>query len=365
MSANNQLVLSYLNSAVTEAEIENAKKYNLDLCIIKFEIKESDSKKYKDILKFIDSYFDFASIVPDNSSSYMMFIRNVRLHATVLMVKNLNLALKINFSTKLKSVAVTNLDIEDDINSVIERLNKYYMKAKITGSDIYYGTRNLDFNDRSTKIISNILSNNKELSMYGLFQEAPIKIDAYVLTVDDNHAVFSVPKEFISFLNKQPILYFEHSDIPDLFTASVLKGNFENSTIEVGEFKFVDHSPLHRKNLRVAPISPVKATLGVDDFVISGFISDISVTSILLTTELNNIDELQKNKLIDKTFKLMFDLELFGNIFEVSMKVTIFRITGNQLILNIFADSDTQKIITEYINMCYQQLLLQVQGKVV
>jgi len=365
MSANNQMVLSYLNSAVTEAEIENAKKYNLDLSIIKFEIKEDDAKKYREILRFVYAYFDYATVVSDTYNSYLVFIRNVRLHAAVLMVKNLNLALKLNYTSALSSVSITNLDIEDDLSSVMERLNKFFMKSKVMKKDIYYGTRNLDFNDKSTKIISGVLSNNKAINIYGLFQEAPIKIIGDTVETNDSHTVFQVPKSFISFLQKQPILYFEHNDIPDVFSATILNTNFEKNFVEVGEFKFVDHSPLHRKNLRVTPVAPLKATLGYEDFIISGFISDISVTSILMTTELNNIDKLHQEGLTDKTFKLMFEVELFGNNFSIGMKTNIFRINGNQLVLNIFPDSDTQKVINEYINMCYQQLLLQVQGKVV
>jgi hypothetical protein len=160
-------------------------------------------------------------------------------------------------------------------------------------------------------------------------------------------------------------LYFEHTNVADVFSASVFKIDYENDVLEVGDMKFVDHSPIHRKQLRVAPVRALKATLSYENFAISGFISDLSVSSILFTTEIQNIDELQKEDMLNKTFTLVFELELFGNSFDIDVKATIFRTKGNQLVLNIFADSETQKIINEYINMSYQQLLLQVQGKVV
>jgi hypothetical protein len=91
MNVNSDMILSYLNSSITEAEIENAKKYNLDLSIIKFEMKDEESQKYKNILKFIDTYFDFLGIVPDTNNSFLIFARNIKLHAVVLMVKNLKI----------------------------------------------------------------------------------------------------------------------------------------------------------------------------------------------------------------------------------------------------------------------------------
>jgi len=112
-------------------------------------------------------------------------------------------------------------------------------------------------------------------------------------------------------------------------------------------------------------VQALKAILSYENFAISGFISDLSIGSILFTTEIQNIDELQKEDILNKTFTLMSELELFGNSFDINIKATIFRTKGNQLVLNIFADSETQRVINEYINMSYQQLLLQVQGKVV
>jgi len=364
MSINNDLILSQLNSAITEAEIENAKKYNLDLTVIKFHIKEDDSQKFIDILKFIDSYFDFMSIVPDTNSTFMLFVRSVKIHATVLMVKNLNLALKLNFGTKIQC-AVTSLDFSDDLESFIERLNKFFMKSKITGTELYYGTKLIDYNSSDIDILKKIFEKSNNINIYGLYQEAPIKIEAQVVKIGEGYSVYKVPISYLSFLQKQPILYFEHKDMPDIFTATVMNVDYEDSTIEVGNMKFIDHSPIHRKNLRISPLKAIKSILHYKDFAISGFISDLSANSILFTTEMQNIDKLQSENLIEKTFELNFKLELYGNEFDINVKSTIFRINGNQLVLNIFSNSDTQKIINEYINMSYQQLLLQLQGKVV
>jgi len=365
MQISSDMVLSILNTSISESEIENAKKYGLDLTIIKFEINEESPKKCKDVLKFINVYFDFIGIVPDTNSSFLIFAKNRKLHAVVLMMKNLNLALKINHNTHLKHVGITSVDPADDINSITERLNKFALKAKMFDSDIYYGTRNLDFNESNTNILKKVFENEKDVYIYGLYHDAPIKISGEFVDIGDNFAKFKVPKEYLSFLQKQNILYFEHTSVADVFSASVLRVDFDNDIVEVGDLKFLDHSPIHRKQLRISPLKALKAILYYKDFAISGFISDISANSILFTTEIHNIDEIKKEKINSKTFELMFELDIFGNIFEIKVKSTIFRINGNQLVLNIYSTSETQKIINEYINMSYQQLLLQVQGKVV
>ena len=360
---NSDLTLSVLNNSVAQAEIESAKKYNLDLSIVKFEIKEQDLQKLSKIIKFIYGYMDFKPMVSDSLTTYVVFMHNMKLHATVLMVKNLNLALKLNFATKLGAVGVTCLDSDDDVQTVTNRLDTFWTKSKLTKQDVFYGTSKIDSTVENTSILDKL--EDKNINIYGLYNEAPIKIKSKISKVGDDFAVFKVPRIYLSFLQKQAIVYLEHHSLPDIFSASVLKVDYENETLEVGNIKFIDHSPIHRKNLRVTPISTVKSTLNYKDFVISGFIFDISTSSVLFTTELHNIDELKKDDLVNKTFEISFQLEIFNNTFDISAKSTIFKINGNQLVLNIFTNSDTQKVINEYINMCYQQLLLQVQGKVV
>ncbi len=367
MDINNEVVLSYINKCITEAEVENAIQHGLDLTIVKFDIREENPNKYKEVIKFIYRYCDYMPMVADNYKNFTIFLKNIKLHATVLMIKNLNMALQINQNTKIKNIAITNFDETDTIESVLERINSFYVKAKLTKTDIYYGTKYLDLQNEDNKnILGKIIKKNNKINIYGLYQEAAIKIDATIISLNDDITILRVSKEFLSFLQKQPILYLEHKDIPDIFEARIINIDYGKSTIEIGKLNFVDHSPLHRKNIRVSPPKPLKATLTFSDLVIFGLISDISTSSVLFTTEIQNVEEIEKLQLLNKTFKLDFTIEnLFGNDFDISVKATIFKVTGNQFVLNIFPNANYQNTIREYINMCYQELLLHVQGKVV
>ncbi len=367
MNIDNDMVLSYLNECITESEIENAMQNGLDLTIVKFDIIEDEPNNYKDIIKFIYKYCDYMPMVADNSKNFTILLKNIKLHAAVLMIKNLNMALKIKQNNNIKNIAITNFDQSDTIESFLDRINSFYMKAKLTQKDIYYGTKYLTFNsEEHENILKDIIKQDNKLFVYGLYQEAPIKIEAKVLSMEEDVTVLEVAKEFLSFLQKQPILYFEHKKIPDVFEARIIYIDYNKSTIEIGKFNFIDQSPLHRKNMRISPPKPIKSNLTFSDFVVFGLISDISTASVLFTTEIQNVEEIEKLKLLNKTFRLDFNLEnLYGNDFHISVKATIFKITGNQFVLNIFPNAHDQNIIREYINMCYQELLLHVQGKVV
>jgi len=367
MNIENEVVLSYLNSCITEAEIENAAQHGLDLTIVKFDIVEREPIKYKEVIKFIYKYCDFMPIVADNYKNFVIYLRNIKLHTTVLMMKNLNMALKINQNTVIKNIAITNFDESDTLETILKRVNDFYIKSKLSGNNMFYGTKYLNLqNEDNENILKEVFEKDNTLYVYGLYQEAAVKIDAEILSTDGNITILKVPKSFLSFLQKQPILYAEHRKIPDVFETRIINIDYLDSTIEVGKFNFTDNSPLHRKNARVSPSRPIKATLTFSDFVIYGLISDISVSSVLFTTEIQNVEEIEKLKLLNKTFKLDFRIEnLYGNNFDINVKATIYKTIGNQFVLNIFTNADNQKIIREYVNSCYQELLLHVQGKVV
>lgn len=367
MSYSNNLISSYLNSAFVEAEVENAISHNIDLTAVKFDIVQKDSNKLKDIIKFIYSYLDFKPLVYEQGDSYVVYMQSVRLHTTVLTIKNLMMSIKLKYDSELTNVAVTEFSTTENVEDFLDRLNKFYMKSKLDRKNqIFYGTKDLDFQHANSSALEAVINSNPKIDIYGLFQDSPIKIEAEIETHSKEFSTILVKKEFLQFLNKQQILYIEHRDIPDIFTVSPMNADFEKSILEVGEFKFVDHSPLHRKETRVAPHKTLTARLGFEDFEVIGIISDISKNSILFSTEIQNIEMLKKENLENRSFDLSFVLDdLHKNSFDIEVKVNIFKIMGNQLVLNIHAPRDTKNIIKEYINMCYQQLLLQVQGKVV
>jgi len=152
--------------------------------------------------------------------------------------------------------------------------------------------------------------------------------------------------------------------IPDIMRADIIKINFNNGMITLDNMKFLDNSPVHRKNIRVAPHRPLQTTLECEsELYIEGLIADISKNSVLLTTQLVKIEELQVKGLQTRTFKLRFHLEGVNNSsFTVDVKAMIYKIFGNQLVLNIYPTPEIETEIAEYIAMCQNLLLLEVKG---
>jgi hypothetical protein len=146
--------------------------------------------------------------------------------------------------------------------------------------------------------------------------------------------------------------------------SDIIKIDLEKSLLYLGEIKFLDDSPVHRKNIRVTPHRPIKATLSYkDEFVATSIISDLSKNSILLSTQLPKIEELLAKDLRNKKFDLHFYIEdNDGSKQEIFIKAMIFKITGNQIILRTFLDGDTETIIHDYIQKCQKLLLLEAQG---
>jgi hypothetical protein len=68
-------------------------------------------------------------------------------------------------------------------------------------------------------------------------------------------------------------------------------------------------------------------------------------------------------ELKNKKFNLSFHIEQDNNSTQVvELKAMIFKITGNQIIVNIHPDLKAENTINEYILKCQKLLLLEAQG---
>jgi hypothetical protein len=362
MSYNDYLTYSYINSALTEAEVENAISYNISLSVVKFDILTQDSSEVKELIKFIYVYLDFKPIIHEHQYSYVVYLQNSRLHTSVLTIKNLIMSLKLKFNKEISNIAITELSMDETIDDLLERLNKFYIKSKLS-KNIYYGTKDLDHNSTDFDNIQRVLQKNSAIDIYGFFQNSPIKIEANIVEYNDYKRVIKAQEEFIKFLYEQKILYIEHRDIPDIISVEPTDIHSEYGTIEVSKFKFVNHSPLHRKESRVVPHTTTNVKLKYEDFEFDGILADISKNSILLSTHIENVEKIKKNNLEDRSFDLSFILDSFDDgEHNIDVKASIFRITGNQLVLNLHTTSEVKSIIANYINLCYQKLLLELQS---
>jgi hypothetical protein len=214
------------------------------------------------------------------------------------------------------------------------------------------------------KSLLSIFTKEPKIKVYGFYKEAPMVHEAKVLDFGSDVFSLRLSKEYLTFLKREEFVYLEHEMVPDIMRADIISIDMNHSVINLSKMKFLDNSPVHRKNIRVTPHKPVQALMTYEEeFQVEGLISDISKNSILLTTQLNKVEEIQAKGLQNKKFEVSFHLESANKIVHaISVKAMIYKTSGNQIVLNIYPTAEEQREIAEYITMCQNLLLLEAQS---
>ncbi len=368
MTNNSLLITTYLNHSFIESQIKRSINYNSHLCVVKFELKFNPNlaEEFKNITSFIYSFLGYTPVIHEGGNHFLIFIHESKIHNVVMTVRNMLMSIKIKFGITINSIGVTLYDKSDDIDTLNERVHTFFMKSKISKDiDIYYGTKFFDFtNNNNFENMRSIFTQEPHLNLYGFYKETPLLSKVKVVDYDKGLIEVKANPEYLPFLKKQEYVYVEHTMIPDVMRADITNINFDKGLISLENTKFLDNSPVHRKNIRVTPHRPIQAILEHNqDFYMEGLIADISKDSILLTTQLAKIEELQAKGLYTKEFNLKFHLEGADNsTCIINLKAMIYKVFGNQIVLNIYPTLEIETNIIEYIAMCQNLLLLEVSG---
>ncbi len=368
MTNNSLLIANYMNHSFIESQIERSVNYSSHLCIIKFELKFAPNKanEFKEVMSFMYTFLGYTPIVYESSNNFLIFIHESKIHNVVMTMKNMLMSVKIKFGVSVKNVGITAYDQSDDKNSLIERVHTFFMKSKISKViDIYYGTKFFEYSHNGDfDNIRSIYTQEPHLNLYGFYKEAPLMSKVIVQDYKNGTLQAKANQEYLPFLKKQEFVYIEHTMIPDIMRADITNINFNSGIIALDNMKFLDNSPVHRKNIRVAPYRPIQAILECEEeFYAEGLVADISKNSILITSQLAKIEELQAKGLHTKSFQLRFHLDGANNSsVAIDVKAMIYKIFGNQIVLNIYPTPETETAIAEYIAMCQNMLLLEVRG---
>ncbi len=278
------------------------------------------------------------------------------------------MSIKIKYGININNVGVTNYDQEDDLNSFLGRVHKFLMQSKLSKNvDIYYGTRYFNYSHSgSFDNLKSIFTQSPTLNVYGFYKEMPLLNKVEIIESKDNLIQVRSPQEYLSFMKKQEYVYLEHPMIPDILRADIFNIDYSSHMIEMTNMKFLDNSPVHRKNIRITPHKPLQAAMTYEnELLIQGLVADISKNSILFTTQLHKIEEIQVKGLQTKVFTVKFQLDGMANTIQtLEMKAMIYKVFGNQVVLNIYPTLEVQNIILEYISMCQKLLLLEIQGTI-
>ncbi len=351
-----------------ETQVERARNYHTHLAVVKLDLPfvPSDGQAFKEMIGFIHSFLDYSPIINDGGSAFMLFMHDTKLHTAVMTIKNMLMSIKIKYGFTVKGIGVTALEDTEAIEKLQERLHTLYMKSKVSKTkEIFYATSDFEYGSGEVeKSLISIFTKEPSIKLYGFYKEAPMVHEAKVLEFDSNTFALRTAKEYLSFLKREEFVYLEHSLVPDIMRADIVSVDMHHGVINLGKLKFLDNSPVHRKNIRVTPHKPIQALLTYEEeFQVEGIISDISKNSILLTTQLSKVEEIAAKKLQNKKFDLNFHIEGADKLVRViEVKAMIFKTSGNQIILNIYPSPEAQREIVEYIAMCQNLLLLEAQS---
>jgi hypothetical protein len=362
------IINNVVNQAFIHSQLQRSRDFSTPMCAVKFELRfdPREGARYQKVFSFIYSYLNFTPIIYEGGNSYLLFIHESKIHTVVSTLKNMFTSIKIKYNLSIETVGVTNYDDEDDVNSLLERVHRFMLKAKLSRNNaIYYGTRYFDYSHNGDfENLSHIFNQSPEMTVYGFYKEVPLSNKVKVTESEKGYAQVRCSKEYLAFMKKQEYVYLEHPMIPDILRADIMHIDYMEQLVELSNFKFLDNSPVHRKNIRVTPHRPIQATMEYEEeLYIEGLVADISKSSILFTTQLNKIEEIQVKGLHTKTFALKFHIEDMENqMRSLEMKAMIYKVFGNQIVLNIYPTLEAQNIIMEYITMCQNLLLLEIKG---
>jgi hypothetical protein len=361
------LISNYVNHALIDAQIERSDNFDSQLNVVKLELKfdPEDGKKFKEVIGFIYSFLGYAPLTYEGGNSFLIFIHDSKIHSAVNTIKNMMMSLKIKYAVEIKNAGITTYDRGESKNDFMERVHKFFMKSKIIpDSDIYYGTKNFEYNQHNkAEGIQSVIEQEPVIAIHGFYKDVPLVSKVDVINMSYGKVTVKTTKEYLPFFKQQGHVWIEHSMIPDIMRAQILSVDPATQMIEIDSLTFIDDSPVHRKNARVTPHEDVDISLGFEDeFYLDGEMNDISIKSILVTTQLDKIKEVKDKGLQSKSFILKFNLiDDDHNATPIDVKAKIFKFIDDQIVLNIYPTPAIKKDINKYIDMCQNLLLLEMQ----
>ncbi len=359
-------VTELVNEAIIEAQMVFAKEHSIPLCIARIEYKaDEDSEKFKDIIAFIHAFIDYSPILTDKDNTYILFLKNVRIHTAVKMMKKLIFSLKIKYSTKISRISLTSVDYEDTLFSLLERLDRYFLLLKNSkNEEIYYGTRDFDFlaEKDKTSLLSNIFKKDPHIKLHNFFKNIPLIEKAIIKNFQKDFLKIKIDPQKLSFYKKEKSIYLEHNLLPDILKADIFKIDFSDSLLYLYNLEFLDSSPVDREDIRVKPHKTIIVHVSyAQRHLFEGIIVDLSINSILMATQLAKLEKISSINIENIEFDLKFSLPIGKKESIIVVKGKIYKILGNQVVFNIIPNTVQKSKLSSYIAMRQHELIKELE----
>ena len=358
----------FISRGIIESNIEFAQNHNTPLSIVKFgyDVDIEDGFFFKDLISFIHSYSDFNSILQQPSDTFIIFLRDCKIHEAKSIVTQMIQKIKYKFKTDIEHVGITLLDENDNYKTLLDRLDKYYVMSKLSSrKKIFYGTLDFDFYETQSdkKVLENIFKKSNEVKLYNFYQGLPITEKVKVLKFDQGLIQLKIDPIKFPFYENEKFTFIQHDLIPTIIKASIVKIEPNKSLMVLGNLEFMDSSPVERSGIRVEPERDIYTSLSLENKkILDGNISSLSENSIVLHVRPESIKSLSEQPLWNTELTLQFQIPTKKSFLAmVKTKAMIYSIINDKVVLNISPNRLIKSKLRNYISLRQSDVLLNLK----
>jgi len=354
----------FMSRGIIESNIEFSKTHNSPLSIVKFgyEVDLDDGFFFKDLISFIHSFSDFNSILQQPHDTFIIFLRDCKIHHAKTIVTQMIQKIKYKFKIDIKHLGITLLDEDDTYKGLLDRLDKYYVMSKLsTKSKIFYGTLDFDFYETQSdkKVLENIFKKLNIVKLYNFYQGLPVTEDVKILHFDKGLIQIKMDPIKVPFYENERFTFIQHDLIPTVIKASIIKLEPARSLMVLGNLEFLDSSPVERSGMRVEPDRLIYASLALGKkTILDENIISIAENSVVLQVHENKIADFAEKPLWDVELNLNFQIATKKSFLTpINTKAMIYSIMNDKVVLNITPSTPIKTKLRTYISLRQSNVL--------
>ncbi len=311
--------LNVMIDSIIEAEIKLAKDGRGNLSFIYFAIENAEEKELKEILKAIYLMTKDGVFLPLNDG-FLIIIKDKLDIAKITKNRLVNLIQNKTENSDLNIkyyFAVSDLKLNDDLESIKGRLDLVLQKTKDGEKDILEDYDSEKFKAKQREIINifRIIFRKKELIKVSNFYKGIIMTHEVALenVLDTMSIDITINKAHgaVIFIDKNTII--EHKMLGNGVKANLVgvKWGEKEATLRLDKFFPLKESPVQRKNIRVEPNGDLFVDIEFLDRVMRGKLLNLSINGIAI----------QSLYSIDKDLTTQTQIEIILNLPKVSVKI--------------------------------------------
>lgn len=363
-------IINYLNKGVLESCIDYVKKHDSFVCLAKIGLKIDldDAYTFKDLFGYLHSHTDFGPVLIGEEDAVILIFRDYKTHQAKASLQKIQRFVLDMLGIKLDVIGLTLVDMEDDLKSLIARLEKQYVSSKLSKEHkICYDTKYFNFNKNEDNLstLKILFKKLNIIRIHNLYEGVPVADRVGIKAFDSGELIVKIEKNRIPFFMRESFCFIEHDLVPNIIKADIHRVNQTQNSLILNNLEFLDSSPVERSGIRVEPHRKIFASLTYEKkSICKGFIVNISENSVVLKLNKPQLSLLTKMDTYKKYLTLQFQIPTKKSyITTIKTKSTLFRTDNEYAIITIYPTPIAKAKIRSYISMQQANLLIDLKSK--